>query len=50
MRSALTDEADLFLGLLLGADDYAVKPFYPKELAVRVKAALRRAKASSDAA
>jgi DNA-binding response OmpR family regulator len=40
--SALTDEADGLLGLSLGADDYVVKPFSPKELAMRVKAVLRR--------
>jgi DNA-binding response OmpR family regulator len=41
--TARAEEADRILGLELGADDYVVKPFSPKELAVRVKAVLRRA-------
>jgi DNA-binding response OmpR family regulator len=36
-------EADRILGLELGADDYVVKPFSPRELAARVKSVLRRA-------
>jgi len=40
--SALSEESDRILGLSLGADDYVVKPFSPKELAARVKAILRR--------
>ncbi len=40
--TARADEADRVLGLELGADDYVVKPFSPKELAARVKAVLRR--------
>ena len=40
---ARAEEADRVLGLELGADDYVVKPFSPKELAARVKAVLRRA-------
>jgi len=43
MLTARADEADRVLGLELGADDYVVKPFSPKELAARVKAVLRRA-------
>jgi DNA-binding response OmpR family regulator len=35
-------EDDVVLGLELGADDYVVKPFSPRELLARVKAALRR--------
>lgn len=37
-----TDESDRVVGLRLGADDYLVKPFYPRELAARVEAVLRR--------
>ena len=36
------DEMDRILGLELGADDYVVKPFSPRELVARVKAVLRR--------
>jgi two-component system OmpR family response regulator len=36
------DEVDRVLGLELGADDYVVKPFSPRELVARVKAVLRR--------
>ena len=42
MLTARAEEADKILGLELGADDYVVKPFSPKELAARVKAVLRR--------
>jgi DNA-binding response OmpR family regulator len=42
--SAKAQEADKVLGLELGADDYVTKPFSPRELMVRVKAVLRRAK------
>jgi len=42
MLTARAEEADRVLGLELGADDYVVKPFSPKELAARVKAVLRR--------
>ena len=41
--TARAEEADRILGLELGADDYVVKPFSPKELTARVKAVLRRA-------
>jgi len=40
--SSRDDELDRVLGLELGADDYVVKPFSPRELVARVKAALRR--------
>jgi two-component system, OmpR family, response regulator len=36
------EEMDRILGLELGADDYVVKPFSPRELVVRVKTVLRR--------
>jgi len=41
--SARADEADRVGGLRLGADDYLVKPFSPRELLARVDALLRRA-------
>jgi DNA-binding response OmpR family regulator len=40
--TARGDEADRIVGLELGADDYVVKPFSPKELVARVRAVLRR--------
>ncbi len=40
--SARQDDADMILGLGLGADDYVTKPFSPKVLAARVRANLRR--------
>ena len=43
MLTARTDELDRVLGLELGADDYVVKPFSPRELAIRVRNMLRRA-------
>jgi DNA-binding response OmpR family regulator len=42
MLTARTDESDRIVGLELGADDYVVKPFSPKELVARVRAVLRR--------
>jgi DNA-binding response OmpR family regulator len=44
MLTAKGDETDIVLGLELGADDYMVKPFSPKELAARIRAVLRRKK------
>ena len=41
------EEEDRLLGLSLGADDYVVKPFSPREVAARVRAVLRRARVSS---
>ncbi len=42
MLTAREEEIDRVLGLSLGADDYVVKPFSPRELVERVKAILRR--------
>jgi DNA-binding response OmpR family regulator len=42
MLTARREEADRILGLEMGADDYVVKPFSPRELVSRVKAVLRR--------
>jgi DNA-binding response OmpR family regulator len=43
------EEADRVLGLELGADDYVVKPFSPREVAARVRAVLRRARPPEEA-
>jgi DNA-binding response OmpR family regulator len=43
MLTARGEEIDRVTGLTLGADDYMVKPFSPRELVARVKAVLRRA-------
>jgi len=43
MLTAKGDETDRVVGLELGADDYVVKPFGPRELLARVRAMLRRA-------
>ncbi len=42
MLTARGDEADRIVGLEMGADDYVVKPFSPKELVARVRALFRR--------
>ncbi len=42
MLTARTDETDVLVGLGVGADDYIVKPFSPRELVARVQAVLRR--------
>lgn len=44
MLTARTDEQDRITGLEIGADDYMVKPFSPRELVARIKAVLRRRK------
>ncbi len=43
MLTARSEEADRLAGFELGADDYVVKPFSPRELVMRIKAVLRRA-------
>jgi len=45
--SAREEETDRVSGLTLGADDYVVKPFSPRELVARVKAILRRGRLES---
>ena len=45
--TAREEEMDRVLGLSLGADDYVVKPFSPRELVARVKAILRRTQSES---
>jgi two-component system alkaline phosphatase synthesis response regulator PhoP len=42
LLTARTEETDKVVGLSVGADDYVTKPFSPRELTARVKAALRR--------
>ena len=44
MLTAKGDEVDRVIGLEIGADDYVVKPFSPKELLARVRAVLRRSR------
>ena len=48
--TARDDEIDRVLGLELGGDDYIPKPFSPRELVARVRAAVRRNQRSGDAA
>ena len=47
MLTAQEEEIDKVLGLSMGADDYIVKPFSPRELIARVRAMLRRPRAST---
>ena len=42
LLTAKTEETDKIVGLSVGADDYVSKPFSPRELSARIKAALRR--------
>jgi DNA-binding response OmpR family regulator len=47
MLTARGEETDRVVGLELGADDYVVKPFSPRELVARVRAVLRRTEAAA---
>jgi DNA-binding response OmpR family regulator len=47
MLTARGEEIDRIMGLTVGADDYLVKPFSPRELVARVKALLRRPRSDS---
>ena len=46
LLSARVEEVDRVLGLELGADDYLIKPFSPRELAARVRTVLRRTRSA----
>jgi two-component system, OmpR family, alkaline phosphatase synthesis response regulator PhoP len=50
MLTARTEETDKLVGLSVGADDYVTKPFSPREVVARVKAALRRMKTGAGSA
>ena len=47
MLTAKSEEIDKVIGLSVGADDYLTKPFSPRELMARIKAALRRLRTGS---
>ncbi len=47
LLTAKAEETDRIVGLEMGADDYVVKPFSPRELATRVKVVLRRTQAGA---
>jgi two-component system alkaline phosphatase synthesis response regulator PhoP len=47
LLTAKTEETDKVVGLSVGADDYMTKPFSPRELIARIKAALRRIQAGT---
>ncbi|HID94965.1 MAG TPA: response regulator transcription factor [Candidatus Latescibacteria bacterium] len=49
MLTAKASEEERVKGLMIGADDYIVKPFSPKELVARVRAILRRVRRDSEA-
>jgi DNA-binding response OmpR family regulator len=49
MLTARSEEVDRIVGLELGADDYIVKPFSPREVVARVRAVLRRAAGAAEA-
>ncbi len=48
--TARSDEVDTLIGLSVGADDYVVKPFSPREVMARIQAMLRRPRPLHDAA
>jgi DNA-binding response OmpR family regulator len=48
LLTARGEEADRVSGLTMGADDYVVKPFSPRELVARVRAVLRRTRSSGE--
>jgi len=48
MLTARDEDTDKIVGLELGADDYVVKPFNPKELMARMRAVLRRAEVAGE--
>lgn len=48
MLTALGDISDRVMGLELGADDYVMKPFSPKELEARIRSVLRRTESTSE--
>jgi two-component system alkaline phosphatase synthesis response regulator PhoP len=50
LLTAKTEETDKIVGLSVGADDYVTKPFSPRELTARIKAALRRIQLGSASA
>jgi DNA-binding response OmpR family regulator len=50
MLTARGHETDRIVGLELGADDYVVKPFSPRELVARVRSVLRRTRTAGDLA
>jgi len=50
MLTARAEEIDRIIGLSVGADDYLVKPFSPRELVARIKALLRRPRVGRDGA
>ncbi|HEX7431243.1 MAG TPA: response regulator transcription factor, partial [Candidatus Limnocylindrales bacterium] len=47
MLTARSEEIDRIVGLSVGADDYLVKPFSPRELVARIKAVLRRPRSTN---
>jgi DNA-binding response OmpR family regulator len=49
MLTSKSEETDKIVGLSVGADDYLTKPFSPRELVARVKAALRRLRSNTSA-
>jgi len=48
LLTAKTEETDKIIGLSVGADDYVTKPFSPRELVARIKAALRRMRSEGE--